>query len=64
MHLDIDPNDAHVTVNESLELDEDMTVMEISDHKRPRLSRVSVNSSNIDSDSASDDARRKRIKGL
>lgn len=65
-HLDIDPNDADVTVfdpvNESLELDEDMIVMEINDHKRPRLSSVSVNSSNSDSDSASDDEKEKNLQ--
>lgn len=65
-HLDIDPYDANVTVfdpvNESLELDEDMIVMEINDHKRPRLSSVSVNSSNSDSDSASDDEKEKNLQ--
>ena len=60
--MDIDPNNAHVKVNEILELDEDMTVIEINDHKRPRLWSLSVNSSNSDSDSASDDQKEKNLQ--
>ena len=51
-----------MTVNEILELDEDMTVIEINDHKRPRLSSLTVNSSNSDSDSASDDEKEKNLQ--
>ena len=67
-HLDIDPNDVDVTmfdpVNESMELDKNMTVLEINDHKRPWLSSVSVNSSNSDSDSISDDEKEIKFTGL